>query len=205
MAKSKHETREQWLVAAVDMLRPVFKARAKVTIPAKVRISCGFPQGTRGKGKNTAIGQCWSKVASKDGAIEMFISPTIADSARVLDITTHELVHAGVGIKEGHNKVFGAAARAMLLEGKLTATTGGDAFKKEIAAPILKALGQYPHAALVPGGDSTGPKKQGTRLLKCHCPECGYTARVTQKWLTVAALTCPNEECDAYQSEMTVG
>jgi hypothetical protein len=92
----------------------------------------------------------------------------------------------------------------MLLEGKLTATTEGEPFKREIAAPILKRLGKYPHSALTPGGDSSGPKKQSTRLLKVHCPACEYTARITQKWLDIAVPVCPNEDCEAYQHEMTV-
>jgi len=35
-------------------------------------------------------------------------------------------------------------------------------------------------------------KPQGTRLLKASCPGCGYTVRITQKWLTKAGTpTCP--------------
>lgn len=37
----------------------------------------------------------------------------------------------------------------------------------------------------------TKGSKQTTRLLKCECPECGYTVRVTQKWLDVGAPLCP--------------
>jgi hypothetical protein len=41
-----------------------------------------------------------------------------------------------------------------------------------------------------PGGEdgdgrriSSGPKPQGTRMLKLVCPEDGYTVRTTAKWL----------------------
>jgi hypothetical protein len=38
-------------------------------------------------------------------------------------------------------------------------------------------------------------KKQGTRLIKCECPECGYIARVTAKWLDEAgAPICPTDQ-----------
>ena len=30
-----------------------------------------------------------------------------------------------------------------------------------------------------------------TRLLKCRCRVCGYTVRVTRKWLRVAVPSCP--------------
>lgn len=35
------------------------------------------------------------------------------------------------------------------------------------------------------------PKKQTTRMLKCECPQCGYTVRTTRKWLDVAVPVCP--------------
>lgn len=41
------------------------------------------------------------------------------------------------------------------------------------------------------GGASTAKPKQTTRLKKCECQECGYTVRVTQKWLEVGPPHCP--------------
>jgi hypothetical protein len=45
-------------------------------------------------------------------------------------------------------------------------------------------------------------KKRTTRLLKCECEACGYTARVTRKWVDEAgAPICPVDQiemtCDA--------
>ena len=31
----------------------------------------------------------------------------------------------------------------------------------------------------------------GSRLIKCECPDCGYTARITRKWLDVGMPTFP--------------
>jgi hypothetical protein len=201
MAKEIYKTREEWLVAATDLLRPIFKARAEVKLPKNVRMACGFTSaGARGK----RIGECWSRTASADDTFEMFIHPKLDDPVRVLGVLVHELVHAGVGIKEGHNKVFGKAARAMLLEGKLTATTEGDAFKKEIASVLLPKLGDYPHAALGGKGETTGPKKQKTRLLKVYCRHCDYCMRVTSKWLEIAIPQCPDNECKGSGEDMLV-
>lgn len=182
-------TREQWLNAAVGLLRPIFKARAGTVLPTKIRISCGFPMG-----RGTAIGQCWSKSASKDGTFEVFISPKLADKLEVLGVTVHELVHAGVGLDKKHGPEFRKVATLMLLEGKMKATTTGKLFKKEFAG-VLKALGKYPHAELR-GGLSSGPGKQDTRLIKVSCPSCDYKARITQKWIDVGVPTCPNSACD---------
>lgn len=38
---------------------------------------------------------------------------------------------------------------------------------------------------------STAKPKQGTRLKKASCSVCGYTVRVTQKWLEVGPPHCP--------------
>lgn len=198
---SKHATREQWLNAAVELLRPIFKARGKIDLPKKIRISCGW---TSAGGRGKRIGECWSKTASGDGTIEMFISPKLDDEMRVLGVTVHECVHAGVGLDKKHGPIFKAGATAMLLEGKMKATTEGDAFKKEIGRPVLKALGEYPHAELS-GGLSSGPGKQDTRLLKVYCPVCDYKARITKKWIEVGIPACPNEECEQHGEEMMLG
>ena|ERR1035438_9605122 len=47
-------------------------------------------------------------------------------------------------------------------------------------AGLYAPLGPYPH------------KPQSTRLLKAECGECGYTVRVTKKWLEAkGAPICP--------------
>jgi hypothetical protein len=179
-------TREQWLSQATEDLRALFKQHGD-TIPTQVRSSCGFPSKSALASKNRRIGECWSSAASADSHAEIFISPTISDSARVLDILAHELIHA-VHPGDGHGKKFGKTARAIGLEGKMTATVAGAQFTAW-ATPVLARLGAYPHADLVP---SNAQKKQTTRMLKCYCPECGYTVRVAGKWLeAMGAPMCP--------------
>jgi hypothetical protein len=190
MTKITIDSREDWLNAAIAALRPLAKARG-YTIPDKVRASCGFP-----KGKSKAIGQCWSNLSSKDGSFETFISPLIAESARVLDILVHELGHAAVGLEAKHGAKFARFCKAFQLVGPWKATTAGPDFEAQVLAPVMTALGhvQYPHAAMV-DCLSTGPKKQSTRMLKCVCPECGYTARTTAKWLDeIGPPLCPCNE-----------
>ena len=71
----------------------------------------------------------------------------------------------------------------------------GDAFKARIE-PVLRSVGEFPHAALNFEGLRSGPKPQVGRLLKAQCGACGYTVRVTRRWLDVGgAPLCPcNEE-----------
>jgi hypothetical protein len=198
MKLHQHETREQWLNAAVDLLRPVFKERAKVTLPKKIRISCGFPSGGR---RSRAVGECWSKASSTDETFEIFVSPRMDDEMKVLGTVAHECAHAGVGLDKKHGPVFKAAGAAILLEGPPKSMGEGKEFIEQIGRQIVKALGEYPHASLK-GGLSSGPKKQSTRLLKVFCRDCNYTMRITAKWLMIGTPDCPNSGCGRFGKAM---
>ncbi len=180
-----YATREEWLNAFVDYARPKF-AEAGAPLPDKVRVSIGFTsKGNRGR----VIGQCWHNEASADGHFEIFIKPTLDGAARIADVVTHELVHAAVGIDEGHGPNFKRVAKALGLGGKMTATVAEQAWY-EWALPVLDALGPMPYAPLV-DGKMSGRPKQGTYLLKATC-ECGWTCRVTHKHVEpYSELYCP--------------
>lgn len=184
-------TREQWLNKFMNAARPQFKA-AGAPLPKNVRVSIGFTSaGRRGK----RIGECWSKAASADGNFEIFIVPGEHESSRIADILTHECVHAAVGLEAGHGPAFRKVATALGLEGKMTATVAGDGFH-EWAKPILDKIGPIPHAQLNGGGEtSSGPRKQGTRMIKCECTDCGFTFRTAAKWLEGDELQCPSTMC----------
>ncbi len=50
----------------------------------------------------------------------------------------------------------------------------------------------HPDARLDTTGETTAPRKQAARMLKCECQTCGYTVRTTRKWLeTAGAPLCP--------------
>lgn len=193
----KYATREEWLEAAVAITKPLFEA-ADYKVP-KVRVACGWPSRGGTSAKKRAIGQCWDTSASSDGIHQIFISPWLdepADEYGVLPVLIHEVAHAVVGIDQKHNKVFGKCARAVGLEGKLTATFGsGELLRK--CAGYLKQLGAYPHAKLDPRKSPV--KKQSTRMIKMECGDCGYVARTSQKWIDAAGPAhCPQH------GEMTV-
>lgn len=186
---AKFQTREEWLVAAVEALAPIFAA-VEETLP-EVRVSVGWPGGN-GR-KNSVIGQCWSTKVAADSVSQLFISPVLEDAVRVLDVLAHELIHAIDDCQSGHKGRFAKIAKAIGLTGKMTATVAGDDLKEELVK-IADALGEYPHAALVnPGQGADGPKKQTTRMMKVECAEgSGYKARMTRQWLEeYGAPFCP--------------
>ena len=171
-----YNTREEWLVALATELETVFKEHG-ANLP-KYRVTCGFPSSGGLAAKNRTIGQCWDNTASADNTAEIIIGITQDDTMKVAGVLAHEMVHAAVGVQAGHGPKFRRLATAIGLQGKMTATTESKAFKQRVQ-PILDKLGACPQSAL----DASQRKKQGTRMIKCVCPQSGYTVRTTRKWL----------------------
>lgn len=170
-----HQLREAWLNALVDASRPMF-TQVGFELPANVRVSIGWPsRGIRSK----SIGECWAAEASSDKHFEIFLRPSlVGNDMRIADVLVHELCHAAAGLEAKHGPKFGKVARAMGLEGKLTATIGGEQFKAWMQ-PHLDALGAMPGGRLE-GMQTSAPKTQTTRMIKLEC-ECGWSCRTSAK------------------------
>ena len=173
-------TREEWLNAGLNALRPWFEKKAQVQIPMDTRVSVGFPGGGSARKR---IGECWPRARSKDNVNEIFINPTLSDPVQMLDVLVHEAVHAVDDCANGHKKIFKGIARAVGLEGKLTATKAGEELRAELER-IITTLPTLTHGAL----DLTGRKKQPTRLVKLECDCCGMLLRTTAKWIEQTGL-----------------
>ncbi|KXV33151.1 hypothetical protein AD940_14375 [Gluconobacter thailandicus] len=177
------------------------------------RVSVGF---TSGGMKSAAIGECWNKSVSEDGKFEIFIGPGNADSMKVAAILAHELIHAAAGLTCGHKGDFAKIAIQLGFDKPLTHIGNVPANLASWIAPFIEKVGEMPHARLrysvaidpafptpkrKPGGmdlpsddeepASNRPKKQDARLIKATCPMCGYTVRVTRKWLEIGPPHCP--------------
>jgi hypothetical protein len=218
---TRYGTREEWLQAAADQIVDVYAEIAPDDFPGvpRVRVGVGFPSA----GKRSKVGaECWSTTVSGDKTHEIIMRIEITDPARVLDILAHELAHAVDDNESGHKGRFGRLARAFGLTGPLTATTASDDLRETLTQWVRWTLGAYPMATfgttgigITPGqpGTQDGPivkssgprggKPQGTRMIKRWCDTaedgspagCGYSVRLTQKWLDVATPRCPNTSC----------
>jgi hypothetical protein len=176
--------REEWLMKATEELATIFQENGK-DVP-EVRVSVGFPSKGGSRGKLKTIGECHPSAMSADGRAQIFIHPTLDSSVKVLGVLLHELVHAVLGAGFGHKKEFKALATACGLTGKMTATSESPELVERLNE-VIGRIGQYPHAKL----DTSSEKKQGTRMKKCLCPNCGYIAYTSQKWLDeVGTPTC---------------
>lgn len=178
-----YSVREAWLTTGLAVLRRELFRPKGIEIPEEVRVSVGFPHG---RGKQT-IGQCWSDRQSADKHFEIFIHPSLSEPARVLDVLVHEAIHTLV---PGHPAAFKKIAVTVGLEGKMTQTVASNGLKTWLTE-LLADLGTFPHASLSTERPEDLPKKQTTRMLKAACPECGYTVRLSQKWVDAGYPICP--------------
>lgn len=195
-----YKTREQWLLAAVNKIRPIFKG-VNYEIPTALRVSCGLPS-TRAFGtRKRAIGEAWCSKSSRDEHFEIFVSPTVDDEKIVLSCLVHELVHVTVGVDKGHRGAFRECARQVGLEGPMTLTTASQGLVTMLKV-IADELGPYPHKSLEKM--TNGKKKQTTRLIRCSCKDCCYTVRAAMSWILMGTPVCPNEECGRYLQSMEV-
>jgi len=154
----KYQTREEWLHAAVDGIRPLFDA-VDAPLPDNIRITMSLTKGKR------ILAVCYSPEASADGSTEILIRMDEAEPLTVVDRLTHELVHAAVGCEEGHKGRFKAVALALGLEGRMkSATAGADLLAR--LEKIVKPLGAFPHATLtLDGATSSGPKRSDAQMF----------------------------------------
>jgi len=181
-------TREQWLTTAATiiehnvLLPAINRSQYSLPQPLKYKVSIGFPKSRK------AIGECWSRSASKGEYNAIFINPTINDSIRVLDVLTHELVHASDDNKSRHQNYFAGVARACDLQGKFTATHAGDKLTEQLL-DIIDVLGDIPHTPL---SATYQPKpKQTSRMIKVLCSHCGFNFRASQTQIDrITSSTC---------------
>jgi hypothetical protein len=206
------ETREQYLLAAIEQVRPLF-IEAGHPLPDAIKVSVGFGYSTRGESKHI-LAQAWAACTSDDGSNAVFVSPILKTADDALAALMHELVHVADDCVHGHGKVFGEIGSKIGLEGTKTQMLPGVSLMATLIT-IVEALGAYPHAQLDPnatrsgqprtdddeaargGRVHTGPARQtGTRHIKAVCMTeiCtarGYLVRLSQHWIDVAVPICP--------------
>lgn len=139
-----HSTRETWLLAAVELLRPLLKT-SECELKAPVKVSIGV-------GTKKAIGFCYNAECAHDKVTRhVFICARLTDTTEVLATLLHELVHAGLPDGVKHGKPFRTVVRALGLAGKPTATYAEkDSPLHKQLLEIAEQLGEYPHVGLNP-------------------------------------------------------
>lgn len=179
-------TREAWFEDAVEALATHFELIGLALPP--VKISCSWPGG--GSARKRA-GECWTKESSAAGINEIFITPLYSDPIDVLAILMHELIHAADNCVSKHGAWFGKAARALGLEGKLTATHAGPALRMQLGE-LAEILGPYPHDKM----RLPAKKEKAATSRTLVCGECEFSFSASIKKLE-AAMSTANLVCPA--------
>ena len=181
-----YTTRESWLRAATNELRPYFE-KLGYKLPENIKFAIAFTSGGK---RGRIAGECWHPAASEDQHYEIIIRADMADPVQVIGILIHELVHVLLPSTVKHGKEFKAIALRVGLEGKMRHALPGPILRERVHA-LAASLGPLPHAKLNFTAASDKPKKQTVRYLKSECGVCGYAIRITAKWARAGLPVCP--------------
>jgi hypothetical protein len=177
-----NKLREEWLMEAVEQIKPIFE-RVGYQIPP-VKVSIGFPS-TGSKGRH--LGQCWSTNSSEDGLNQIFLAPHLETPVEYLDTLVHELVHAVDNCSSRHGAGFKKIAKDVGLKGPMRSAGAGETLMKELVR-ISGFLGNFSHGKLsIPRSSSNaGIKRPGAK-----CSKCGYEIVMLKRYEEIGPPICP--------------
>lgn len=184
----KFATREEWLNAAIELIRVDYLVQAGVVLP-DIKVSMGWGAGTH---PTATIGVCTKPEAAEDGVAQIYVNPIKAAPRDILHILFHEVIHA-YNWSAAHGPEFKAITEKAGLTGKATEQVPSDDLWKTIDE-MCEDLGDFPHSAIKietyvtpTGRTKTRPAAakpaQTTRMLKIVCPDCGMISRTSNLWL----------------------
>jgi len=173
-----------------------------------------------GMGENGAYGVTYYNAWKRHDCQEHSIVPFVEigtrhqrDWRQIATTCIHELAHVLAGFEAAHGKDWKAACEKLGMRraravgshalcmlapelrariAQLSKPTDGQPISR--VAEVLGPRGGKPKGCTVGIGTRGGKSRgagSGSRLLKVTCAECGYTARVTRKWLDIGAPHCP--------------
>jgi len=177
-----NKLREEWLMEAVEQIKPIFE-RVGYQIPP-VKVSIGFPS-TGSKGRH--LGQCWSTKSSEDGLNQIFLAPHLETPVEYLDTLVHELVHAVDNCSSRHGAGFKKIAKDVGLKGPMRSAGAGETLMKDLVK-ISDLLGNFSHARLSiqKAASNVGAKRPGAK-----CSKCGYEIVMLKKFMDIGPPLCP--------------
>src|SRR5690606_8547736 len=131
---------------------------------------CSWPV-KNSMGKRVRIGECHCKTISKGGVYQIYISPLLSDSVKVIDVLTHEMVHAVAGCEHGHKGLFVTICKMIgLTKNKPPYAADNDSLLK-LFAKWVEEIGEYPHYACTPI-QAKKERKVANRSIAITCPLC---------------------------------
>ena len=162
-------TREDWLNAAVEHMRPLF-IKHKLELPPKISVSCGFPsKGGISKERRTT-GETWPSTATFDATVHVFVSPLEDEPHRVIGILARQLIQAALPDDAGFGPNFKAACSELGFEGHDKHAMPGIELQTKHLDGITDLLNEYPHAHLILAEKQKLEKPKKKTTFKLFCP-----------------------------------
>jgi len=142
-----HRYAEVWLAEAVELLRPRFTDAGHEIPP--VHVSIGFScTGYRFGSKSYTQAMCYARRMSVDNINEIYIAPVIRSAEQVLELLTHELIHAVLDCHHGHGPEFQRIATDVNLLGARYPKPKSFIKGLLLERKLLKQLGRYPRGGM---------------------------------------------------------
>lgn len=161
----------------------------------------------------------WSSDGEKSGEVVEVFGAAQECLLQVAGTTIHEVAHVLAGLAAGHGKSWKGECEKLGLTGGVKAVGtvyAPEMFDRKIlkaiqalpapveGGPVKRGRSvQAPFYAVVPGfqpgpcrssrgakGGKSSGRGSGSRMLKCVCQSCGYTARITKTWLDKGEPEC---------------
>lgn len=200
-----NQEREDWLVQVGEYLMADILDAECTKFDLKrppVKYSISFAPNTRTGSKT--MGVCHTRAVSTGGFNEIFISPELSgdDSATVVGVLLHELIHAYLDNEDGHKGRFAKIAKAVGFTTPLTTFRPSDELS-ELLQSYVDLCGPIPHAAL---NYSDKKKQRGRHLLvKCTTEGCTFKFRTSRAQIDsmnyCGCLVCGKESLIEADSE----
>lgn len=142
-----HTNTEAWLIEAIELFRPVF-ADSGNEIP-KINVLCGFGiNGYKPERKSNTIGECHPRAYSTDGANDIYITPVLDYSIKVLEVLAHEIIHAINDCADGHGPIFQNIAKSIHHPDYRFSKLQDLIIFEGMTRPMALQLGRYPRAGV---------------------------------------------------------
>lgn len=169
----KYKTREEWLHAAIDLIRERIFTPVEVTVP-DTYVSIGWT-----KGRSRHRGECFAAPGNGKKA-HVFINPDIDTTEQILLTLTHELIHVWDENKSDHKGAFAKVGRQIGLLPPMTTSVADETLAATLKE-ILGVLGPIPHER-IPQVEK--PVTQKTYMKKIVCQwDDEFKLRMTKKMI----------------------
>jgi len=173
----EEQSRQEWLTLVAGEMEKWFE-ELSFPVPA-YEIRSGFHSSGK---RSNAIAEAWLKDGDdQDETYVIFVRPDVEDEVNISASIAHQFCLISVGKRDHSGHLFRHVSISIGLKGRKTETKPGTIFK-ELLKPVLTKVGKLPATSYKMAQTST-PMRQTTRMKKVECPECGYVARVSRKWI----------------------